>query len=273
VSLLVLEDSCYLQGVHTVLARCSPARSQTKSEWMLVSGESAEGEQEQRLLAAQTSFLALAASCPARQRLLEQAVKDTRQLAHLVWASRGERGGQRACQPDEATSSGDRQREQCGAAVVHTSGDPRGRVPSAAVPALARKFIPRIPVRPVPSRRPSSLAGEGGGEQSGEHLQASGERSASRADERLKGRKEGRKRRLDDMRVDLCASADGKTSSPQESVRPKESATGSGRSKRQCVQSRQGGARGRRGAGQHAPSCAPTRLLNVLRALTLENFW
>jgi hypothetical protein len=256
-----------------VLARCSPARSQTKSEWMLVSGESAEGEQEQRLLAAQTSFLALAASCPARQRLLEQAVKDTRQLAHLVWARRGERGGQCACQPDEATSSGDRQREQCGAAVVHTSGDPRGGVPSGAVPALARKFIPRIPVRSVPSKRPSSLAGEGGGEQRGEHLQATGERSASRADEGLKGRKEGRKRRLDDLGVDLCASADGKTSSPQESLRPKDSATGSGRSKRQCVQSRQGEARGRRGAGQQAPGCAQTRPLNVLRALTFENFW
>jgi hypothetical protein len=223
-------------------------------------------------MAAQTSFLALAASCPARQRLLEQAVQDTRQLAHLVWARRGERGGQRACQPDDATSSGDRQREQRGAAVVHTSGDPRGGVPSGAVPALARKFIPRIPVRPVPSKRPSSL-GEGGGEQSGEHLRATGERSASRADERLKGRKEGRKRRLDDRSIDLCASADGKMSCPQESLRPRQISTGSGRSKRQCVQSRQGEARGRRGAGQQAPGCAQTRPVNVLRALTFENFW
>ena len=223
-------------------------------------------------MAAQTSFLALAASCPARQRLLEQAVQDTRQLAHLVWARRGERGGQRACQPDDATSSGDRQREQRGAAVVHTSGDPRGGVPSGAVPALARKFIPRIPVRPVPSKRPSSL-GEGGGEHRGEHLRATGERSASRADERLKGRKEGRKRRLDDRSIDLCASADGKMSCPQESLRPRQISTGSGRSKRQCVQSRQGEARGRRGAGQQAPGCAQTRPVNVLRALTFENFW
>ena len=221
---------------------------------MLVSGDSAEGEQEQRLLAAQTSFLALTARCPARQRLLEQAVQDTRRLAHFVWASRGERWGQHACQPDEdeQTSSGIRQREQSGAAVVHTSGDPRGGEPSGAVPALARKFIPRIPVRLVPSKRPSSLAGEGGGEKI-EQIRATGERSASLADERLKGRKEGRKRRLDDRGVDLCASADGKTGSPQESVCPRESATGSGRNQRQCVQSRQGEARGRRGAGQQAP--------------------
>jgi len=68
---------------------------------------------EQRLLATETSFLALAVSCPARQRLLEQAAQDTRQLAQRVWA--------------------------------REDASPCAAAGEAEVRAPARKFIPRIP--------------------------------------------------------------------------------------------------------------------------------
>ena len=145
-----------------------------------------QGDGRTRFLAAQASFLRSAAACPARQSLVEQAIRDARQQAELVWTRRRDTETESSGKPVEVATSS-----------------------VAAVPA--KKFIPHIPRPAKRCSAPSKVHVLGLGHLG--HANKAAERgqdahsqgSTEETNRRSRDREKGKRKRSNDREVISCA--------------------------------------------------------------------